>query len=134
MTLYAVRNKDGQYFRAKGYGGSGETWVDSLSRARIYPKPGPARAQVTFFANNYPQYGIPKLVELHVTEVVDVDETSRVQKSQNRKAKEIVERKRRHAEWEKEQAEHKINEAKETLQRLKKAEKEAEQRRLERKS
>jgi hypothetical protein len=56
-----------------------------------------------------------------------------VQKSQNRKAKEIVEQKRRHAEWEKEQAEHKINEAKETLQRLKKAEKEAEQRRLERK-
>ena len=48
LIMYAVRNRDGQYFRAKGYGGSGESWIEGLARARIYPRPGPARQVVTF--------------------------------------------------------------------------------------
>jgi hypothetical protein len=80
MTLYAVRNKDGQYFHNKGFGGCGKTWVDGLTKARIYARPGPARAQVTYFAKTYPEYGVPKLVELHVTQVVEVDETKRIAK------------------------------------------------------
>jgi hypothetical protein len=127
MTLYAVRNRDGQYFRAKGYGGCGETWVDSLSRARIYPKPGPARAQVTFFANNYPKFGVPELVELRVTEVVAIQEQGRVRKSQEHKARQEAEYAKRDAEREKRQAETKLNEAQETLRRLREAEKKAEE-------
>jgi hypothetical protein len=118
VVLYAVRNKDGQYFRAKGYGGSGDTWVDSLKKARIYSKPGPARAQVTFFANNYPKYGIPELVELRVTEVVAFKEEIRVMKSQYRKEKEKAERAKRDAEQERKYAEKQLAEAQETLRRL----------------
>lgn len=118
LTLYAVRNRDGQYMRAKGYGGYGETWVDDIKKARIYPKPGPARAQVTFFANTYPQFGIPELVELHVTRVEAVQETARVQKSMDRKAKAAAEAKKRHAEWELEQARRKLAEAQATISKL----------------
>ena len=38
MKLYAVRSKDGKYFRAKGYGGYGESWVDDIKNARLYKK------------------------------------------------------------------------------------------------
>ena len=126
LMLYAVRNRDGKYFRAKGFGGCGETWVDSLNKARIYPKPGPARSQVTFFANNYPKFGVPDLVELHVTEVVVLAERERVKKSQDRKAKEEAADAERHAQWEKEQAQIKLNEAQTTLKRLQQAAKTAE--------
>jgi hypothetical protein len=118
LVLYAVRNKDGEFFRAKGFGGHGETWVDSLKKARIYSKPGPARAQVTFFANRWPEYGVPELVELRVTEVVTLNEDVRVKKSMNRKEREKAECARRHAEWERDQAEKKLQEAKETLRKL----------------
>lgn len=118
LTLYAVQNRDGEYFRAKGFGGCGDTWVSDLKKARIYPRPGPARAQVTFFASNYPQFGVPKLVALNVTEVVTVDETSRVQKSQDRKAKQEAERAKRHAEWERDRAQKQLEEAQRTLARL----------------
>ena len=94
LVLYAVRNKDGWYFRAKG-GGLRGNWVDSLKKARIYSKPGPARAQVTFFANNYPKYGVPELVELRVTEVVTLNEDVRVKKSMNRKPR----HKKRFGDW-----------------------------------
>jgi len=118
LTMYAVRNKDGQYFRSKGYCGSGETWVDDIKKARIYPKPGPARAQVTFFAGAYPKYGVPDIVELRVTEVVAVDEAVRVKKALHRKS---VQRER----WgigidaiRCEMAQKKLKEAQEELARL----------------
>lgn len=72
LTMYAVRNQEGKFFRAKGYGGYGNTWVDDLKKAKIYPRIGQARSRVTFFANTYPQYGIPDLVELRVTEMIAV--------------------------------------------------------------
>ena len=80
LKLYAIRNRDGQYFRAKGYGGCGKTWVDNLTKARVWPRTAPARAQITYFATSHSKYGVPKLVELHVTRVVEVDETARVKK------------------------------------------------------
>lgn len=117
LVLYAVRNRDGQYFRSKGYG-YGDTWVDELKKARIYAKIGPARGTVTFFANAYPQFGIPEILELRVNDVVVLQETERVQKSMDRKAKKVADRVRRHAEWEAEQAHKKLAEATETLRRL----------------
>jgi len=80
IKLYAVRNAEGQWFRRKGYGGYGKTWVDNFSAARIWNKIGHARAQVTYFAKHYPQYGIPELVELTVTGFEVLDETERVTK------------------------------------------------------
>ena len=81
MEFFAVRNRDGHYYRAKGYGGGGATWVTDLKKARIYARPGPARTQITYFATNHPDYGVPKLVRLMVTAVEEVDETARVNKS-----------------------------------------------------
>ena len=38
IKLYAVRNKKGFWFRAKGYGGHGNSWVESLNDAKLYTK------------------------------------------------------------------------------------------------
>jgi hypothetical protein len=118
LTMYAVRNRDGQFFRAKGYGGSGDTWVDSLKKARLYSKVGPARAQVTYFANKYPQYGIPELIELWVTDGGVLNEEDRVKKSQDRQAKQKARWEKSLAEYNRKQAEKKLAEAQETLSRL----------------
>ena len=118
LKFYAVQNRDGMFFRSKGYGGYGETWVDSLAKAKVYTRPGPARGQVTFFANNYPKFGIPTLIELHVTKMILITETDRVKKSQDRKAKDEAAFEKRQAEWELKQAKRKLNEAKDTIDRL----------------
>lgn len=118
LTMYAVRNQEGKFFRAKGYGGYGDTWVDDLKKAKIYPRIGQARSRVTFFANTYPQYGIPDLVELRVTEMIAVQEVKRVKKSQSRKEKHEAEMKKQRAEWEKKRAEEQIAKAQATLRRL----------------
>lgn len=52
MKLYVVRNiKTGQYFRSIGYGGSGDNWVDTLDKAKFYPKISAAKGRVTFYYN-----------------------------------------------------------------------------------
>jgi len=78
MELFAVRNSAGQWLRSQGYGGGGKTWVDNLSKARIYSAISPARARVTFFANNYPDWPVPDLVRLVVTRAETVDDSARV--------------------------------------------------------
>lgn len=80
IKLYAIRNSEGKWFRRKGYGGWGESWTDKFSAARIFNKIGYARTQVTFFARRWPEYGVPELVELKVTESSVIDETDRVAK------------------------------------------------------
>lgn len=47
LNFYIVMNSDGQFFRAKGRGGYGQTWVEDPNKARIYAKIGPARAAIT---------------------------------------------------------------------------------------
>jgi hypothetical protein len=85
IKFYAVRNKEGKWFRAKGYGGYGETWVEELNRARIYNKPSSARSQVTYFATNYATYGVPDLVEFSIGEIHILDESQRVADSKRKK-------------------------------------------------
>lgn len=92
LTLYAVQNEKGQYFRAKGYSGSGNTWVDDINKAKIYPKIGGARGTITWFANNYPKYPTLKLLKLTVSNVEVLDETERVNKAKDKKAREEAER------------------------------------------
>lgn len=123
LTLYAVRNSEGKYLRTRGVDShfcskGGELWVDSLTKAKIYTKPGPARARVTFFANAFPQYGIPELVELHVTEVVAIQETDRVQKSQKDKNNRLARYEKWADECKRKAAEKKLEEAKAELDRL----------------
>ncbi len=78
LTFYAVRSKDGKWFRTKGYQGSGNSWVEDIARARIYAKPGPAMTQVTFWAKNYPQYGVPDLVRIKIGSVEYLDQSDEV--------------------------------------------------------
>jgi hypothetical protein len=113
LEFYGVRNKEGKWFRAKGYGGYGETWVKELKKARIYNRIGPARATISYFANTYPKYGIPELILFKCTEMVVLDETERVLKQKNRK--ELAEKKREmtNQKW-------KLKEAQENLERAQK--------------
>lgn len=104
MTLYVVRNKEGKYFHAKGYGGYGDTWVDDIRKAKVYPKIGQAHSRCTWFANEYPKYGIPDIVELHVTSTCVLDQEARVKKAQEKKAKEDAKRKLEYRKWQLEEA------------------------------
>lgn len=107
LELYAVRNKEGQWFHRKGYGGMGESWVDDFVKARIYNRIGPARAIITFFAKKWPEYGVPDLVRLVISKAELVDEAERVAK-----------RNKKEAEW-KARADERY--AKQELQRAQKA-------------
>jgi len=91
LTLYAVRNKKGEWFRTKGYGGSGQSWVSDIKRARIYGKLGPARSIVTFFTSNWPEYGIPDIIQFDIKEFIVMDEIERVRKSiKSKQEKEVT--------------------------------------------
>jgi len=85
LKFYIIKSKDGKYFRAKGYGGYGESWVGDIQSARVYQRIGPARTQVTFWAAEYPDYGVPDIIELTVSESKVLDEGNRVQKAIKKK-------------------------------------------------
>ena len=121
LSLYAVRNKEGKYFRAKGYGGYGSNWVDNIEQAKIYPKIGQARSRVTFFANNFPTFGVPDLIELKVTQAIVVDETKRVDNAIKKKEREILNKKIREAERKVQKAQNELNSAKSAKDNLVKA-------------
>lgn len=87
LELFVVKNSEGKFFRAKGYGGYGETWVDAVAKARIYAKLTGARTIVSFFANNYPDYPPPVIVKMTVAESEILDETERLQKIKERRQK-----------------------------------------------
>jgi len=87
LEFFAVRNQEGQWFHRKGYSGYGETWVEDVLQARIYNKIGPARAQVTFFAKNYPSFGVPDLVAFKVTESCVLNEGDRIKKKMEAEGK-----------------------------------------------
>ena len=90
LNFYAVRSQDGKWFRSKGYGGGGNSWVDDLTKAKIYANPGPAKTQITFWAKNYPEYGIPDLVRITTGVCEYLDQTERVKdRIQKIKQKEI---------------------------------------------
>ena len=88
LTCYAVRDERGNYFRSGGkpFLGRDTSWVSSLEKARIYSRPGPARAVITSFAEDCPKGSVLELVELHVTQVVVHEEKDRVKDAINKKA------------------------------------------------
>lgn len=115
--LYAVRNSSGQWFRAKGFGGYGDSWVDELEKARIYGKIATARACVSYWAGACPEYPAPELVELRVTEAVVLDEAARVAKAKKSKAEREAEIARREAKWRLVSAKKEMERAKQELKR-----------------
>ena len=99
MNLYAVVNRDGQYFRRKGYGGYGVTWVESLENATLYSNISTARSRVGYFTRNWPEFGVPQIVEYALSEVRRIDETERATKAAETANRREKERKRRRDEW-----------------------------------
>jgi hypothetical protein len=117
LRFYAVKNKDGQWFRRKGYGGGGESWVDKLSQARIYTKPGGARAVASWYANRYPGYGVPNLVVFKAVFEEEIDESLRVKKEEEREKAREAKRARARAENAKIRAEQALKKAQDDLKK-----------------
>lgn len=78
LNFYAVRSKDGKWLRAKGYGGSGESWVTDIAKAKIYGNTRAPKSQITFWANNYPKFGVPDLVRITMGKCEYLDQEARV--------------------------------------------------------
>lgn len=93
VKFYAIVNNENKFFRRKGYGGYGESWVDDIERARIYAKPGVAKRQITWWAKQHPKYGAPRLVEITGSITAIHDQEGRVREIVN-KEKELEEKRK----------------------------------------
>lgn len=118
LELY-VRNKSGQFFRAKGYGGYGASWVDGINKARIYNKISPAKGVVTWFATHQGRFGVPDILKLNVTSFDILDQAARVQLVKEDKQKKLAIKKAKEAIEDLENAQRKFEQAKERLEKLK---------------
>jgi hypothetical protein len=119
LTLYAVRSQDGKWFRRKGYGGYGASWVDDVEKARIYTKIGHAQTQVSWWSEHYPEYGVPDIVALHVTQQEVLDEKDRVEKAQLKRQQAKQASALRREQTKLEVAQRKVDDARAELARLK---------------
>lgn len=101
MKLYVVRSKDGKFLRSKGYGGSGNNWVDALEKAKFFPKLGTAKAQVTFWFRTYPQFGCPEILEfsLDVAQATVLNVEAAAAKGIQNRLRQIQLRHERWAKW-----------------------------------
>ncbi len=99
MKLYAVRNKEGKFFKSIGYGhgsSGGKSWVDGLDTAKLYTKVGQAKSRVTFFFKAYPQFGCPDIVEFTIDVekgvVLDMmkDTTKKIKNSKKSEIKRLI--------------------------------------------
>ena len=90
INLFAVRNRDGKWFRSKGYNGYGNSWVDNITTAKIYGTASSAKRQVTYWYTHYPEFGMPDLVQITSGKCDILDQTERVKKAAKKKALEIA--------------------------------------------
>ena len=118
LKVYAVVNSSGQLLRRIGYGGSGGAWTDDVKDARLWFRISAARAQVTWWAKNYPEYPLPNILEFSLHRGVLINEQERVQKS-IQKAKERIEtRELRDLQSEQKRLERSIAESKAKLEKI----------------
>lgn len=115
MVFYLVRNREGKYFRAKGYGGYGDTWVADVTLAKVYQKISQARSRVTFFAKNWPDYGVPEILMITSPTATVLDQKERTAKAIKKSKDAELARQQAHAEYEKKRLEKQITSL--TLQR-----------------
>lgn len=100
LTFFLIRNQEGKFFRAKGFSGHGQSWVEDVRDAKVYQKLGQARSRVTFFANNYPEYGIPEILTITAVNAVVLQETKRVAKAIQKKQDKELAREQQRIKWE----------------------------------
>ena len=119
LELYVVVNKQGKFFRAVGYGGGGNSWVDTIDKAKIYPKIGQARSRVTWWYNTYPSYGMPNIIKLTATGTELMNEKERVEKEHEKKKVREAKREEARKKEELKRAEADLAKATERLKQLK---------------
>lgn len=119
LEFFAVRNSSGQYFHNVGYGGYGKSWVDDLSKAKIYTKIGQARSRVTWFSRNHPEYPMPVIIKIIANRAVVLDETERVKKAILSKQRTEIRREEESAKQSIKYAEEDLKRAQEKLEKLK---------------
>ncbi len=120
LELYAIQSKDGKWFRRKGYGGSGECWTEDFKKARIYVNKGPCRGVISWWNNNYPQYGTPYLVILKIDEIKKIDESDLIKQKEQKKLEKEKISKIKETKYQIDLAEKTIQDAKLKLEKLKK--------------
>lgn len=117
LEFFIVRNQEGKYFRSKGYGGSGDSWISEIKKAKVYQKIGPARSVVTWFTSNFPKYGMPDIIHIKAGEVTILDEKKRVEKTIDKKKKKEMEKEKKRAEYNLKIAQQRVANAQAELQR-----------------
>jgi hypothetical protein len=85
LNFYGVRSQDGKWLRSKGQGGYGKSWVDDLADAKLWGNPSAAKSRVTYWANNYPEFGVPELVHITTATCNYLDQSERVEKASEKK-------------------------------------------------
>ncbi len=74
LSLYVVRNNEGEYFYGKGY------WGCEIADAKIYKKISPAKSIVTSFANSYKNEPVLEILELNATLGQIINQEERLKK------------------------------------------------------
>lgn len=100
IEFFAVRNQDGKFFHGVGMSGAGKTWVDDITKAKIYPKIGQARARVTWFKTHYPEYATADIIKIIADRAEILNESERVQKTIKSKEEKELKRKKERLERE----------------------------------
>lgn len=118
IEFFAVRSKDGKYFRSVGFSGR-SNWVDDIKKAKIYPKTGGARGRVTWFAKNYPEYGVPDIIKITANQAVILNEAERVDKAIKSKEEKELKRQKEQAKRKLKAAEDEFIRASENLRKIK---------------
>lgn len=124
LVLYAVRSKDGKWYKSRGQGVSGPRWVDGIDAAKIYTKPGPAKSIITWWAKNYPEFGVPDLVEITAREAKVIKQEDRVEKAKQKESEANARYKVKEQQMHLKIAKQRVAEAQEELDRLQKVKEE----------
>ena len=119
MEFFAVKSYDGKYFHNVGYSHYGKTWVDDLSKAKIYGKIGQARARVTWFSQHHPEYPMPVIVKIIANEAIILNEEERVKNAILKKEEKRLIREKHFADAALKNAEREFKIAKDKLEKLK---------------
>ena len=122
LELYIVMHVDGQFF-SHLHGGRGyhslpqPVNVTNINDAKIYSKIGPARARMSGL-RVLPGSGDYLLVKILSTSCEVIDETARIQKAADAKAKKLAGQEKRNAEYARKRAEEALKKAQEVLDNL----------------
>jgi len=119
LSVYAVRNKEGKFFKSKGSYDIYVNWVDDINKAKIFIKTGGARTLMTWFAEKHGIDNLPELLKLSVTGIEVMDEASRIEKTIKKKSESQAKHLKTFAEMRLKNAQRDFDKAQAELKKLK---------------